>query len=126
MASNVASAGGSTANSRAPVIIWLTNGESINADEAWEKREGVWYRKAGVVTFLKRSRVSAIQRPGDPNPLMKSTAIKTKDTNRKVENATAQNQPRVDKPEAAGVKKESRVSSFLKKTGRILKRPFKS
>jgi hypothetical protein len=126
MASNTASAGGSTANSRAPVIIWLTNGESIKADEAWEKREGVWYRQAGVVTFLKRSRVSAIQRPGDPNPLMKSTAIKTKDKNRKAENVTAQTQPRVDKPEPAGVKKESRVTSFLKKTGRILKRPFKS
>lgn len=122
---NSASAGGSTANTRAPVIIWLTNGESIKADEAWEKREGIWYRQAGVVTFLKRSRVSAIQRPGDPNPLMKSTAIKTKDTNRKAENVTAQNQPRADKPEAAGVKKESRVTSFLKKTGRILKRPFK-
>jgi hypothetical protein len=126
MASNSASAGGSTANTRAPVIIWLTNGESIKADEAWEKREGIWYRQAGVVSFLKRSRVSAIQRPGDPNPLMKSTAIKTKDTNRKVESVTAQTQPRVDKPEPAGVKKESRVTSFLKKTGRILKRPFKS
>ena len=126
MASDTASAGGSTANSPAPVIIWLTNGESIKADEAWEKREGVWYRQAGVVTFLKRSRVSAIQRPGDPNPLLKSTAIKTKDTNRKPESATAQNQPRIDKPEPAGVKKESRVTSFLKKTGRILKKPFKS
>jgi hypothetical protein len=126
MASDTASAGGSTANSPAPVIIWLTNGESIKADEAWEKREGIWYRQAGVVTFLKRSRVSAIQRPGDPNPLLKSTAIKTKDTNRKAENVTAQNQPRIDKPEPAGVKKESRVTSFLKKTGRILKKPFKS
>jgi hypothetical protein len=126
MASNAASAGGSTANSRGQTIIWLTNGESIKADEAWEKGEGIWYRQAGVVTFLKRSRVSAIQRPGDPNPVLQSTAIKTKDTNRKPESATAQNQPRVDKPEPAGVKKESRVTSFLKKTGRILKRPFKS
>jgi hypothetical protein len=125
MASN-ASAGGSAANSRGQTIIWLTNGESIKADEAWEKGEGVWYRQAGVVTFLKRSRVSAIQRPGDPNPVLKSTAIKTKDTNRKTENVTAQNQPRIDKPEPAGVKKESRVTSFLKKTGRILKKPFKS
>ena len=125
-ASDVASAAASTANSHDPIIIWLTNGASIKADEAWEKGEGVWYRQADVVTFLKRSRVSAIQRPGDPNPLLKSTAIKTKDTNRRVENATAQNRSQAAKPEATDAKKESRVSSFLKKTGRILKKPFKS
>jgi len=107
------------------VVIWLTNGASIKADEAWEKKEGIWYRQAGMVTFLKRSRVRAIQRLAAPNPRLKSTAIKAEEKNRKPENAIAQNQPGVVKPEAASAKKESRVGSFLKKTARILKRPFK-
>lgn len=119
------SSASSAADSRAPVIIWLTNGASIKADEAWERREGIWYRQAGMVTFLKRSRVRAIQRLGAPTPRLKSTAINAEEKNRKPQNATAQNQPRVVKPEAASTKKESRVSSFLKKTERILKKPFK-
>lgn len=125
MASNPVSAGGLAADSRASVIIWLTNGASIKADEAWERKEGIWYRQAGMVTFLKRSRVRAIQRLAAPNPRLKSTAINAEEKNRKPENATAQNQPRVGKPEAASAKKESRVGSFLKKAGRILKKPFK-
>lgn len=154
--SSAVSAGGSAADGRAPVIIWLRNGASIKADEAWEKREGVWYRQAGMVTFLKRSRVRAIQRLRAPNPRLKSPAI-GEEQNR---DAIAQNQPRIftpedatakpeaatakavivttravaattkpaaatTKPAAATTKKESRVSSFLKKTGRILKKPFK-
>jgi transposase len=125
MASNPVSAGGLAADSRASVIIWLTNGASIKADEAWERKEGIWYRQAGMVTFLKRSRVRAIQRLAAPNPRLKSTAINAEEKNRKPENATAQNQPRVGKPETASAKKESRVGSFLKKAGRILKKPFK-
>lgn len=125
MAVSPVSAGGSSGDSRAPVIVWLTNGASIKADEAWERREGVWYRQGGVVTFLKRSRVRAIQRPGAPNPRSKSVAIKAQEKNRKPENAIARNQPRADKSEAVSMKKESRVTSFLKRTGQILKKPFK-
>jgi hypothetical protein len=123
IASNPVSA--SAADSRAPVVIWLTNGASIKADEVWERKEGIWYRQAGMVTFLKRSRVRAIQRLAAPNPRLKSTAINAEEKDRKPENAIAQNQPRVDKPKDVSAKKESRVGSFLKKTARILKRPFK-
>lgn len=125
LAANPVSAGGSSADNRAPVIVWLTNGASIEADEAWERREGVWYRQAGVVTLLKRSRVRSIQRLGAPNLRSKSVAINAQEKNRKPENAIAQNQPRVARSEPVSMKKESRVSSFLKKTGRILKKPFK-
>lgn len=118
------SAGGSSADGRGPVIVWLTNGSYIKADEAWERREGFWYRQAGVVTFLKRSRVRAIQRLGAPSLRSKSVAINAPEKKRKRENAIPQNQPRVRKSEAVAMKKESRVSSFLKKTGRILKKPF--
>ena len=78
-----------------------------------------------MVTFLKRSRVRSIQRLAAPAPRFKLVAINAEEKNRRPENATAQNQPRVAKPEAASMKKESRVVSFLKTTGRILKKPFK-
>jgi hypothetical protein len=115
---NPVSAGGSVPDRRGPVTVWLTNGASIRADEVWEKREGIWYRQAGVVTFLNRSQVKAIQRLNAPNSRPKSPAINS-------QGAIAQNRPRIVKPEVAGTKKESKVTSFLKRTGRILKKPFK-
>jgi hypothetical protein len=42
-----------------PVIV-LTSGGRIEADEVWRTRDGVWYRRAGIVTLLKHSRVKAI------------------------------------------------------------------
>lgn len=42
-----------------PVIL-LTTGGKIDADEVWRTREGVWYRRAGIVTLLKHNRVKAI------------------------------------------------------------------
>ena len=42
-----------------PVIV-LTTGGRIEADEVWRTRDGVWYRRAGIVTLLKRNKVKAI------------------------------------------------------------------
>lgn len=42
-----------------PVIL-LTSGSKIEADEVWRTRDGVWYRRAGIVTLLKPGRVKAI------------------------------------------------------------------
>lgn len=42
-----------------PVIL-LTSGGKIDADEVWRTRDGVWYRKKGIVTLLKPGRVKAI------------------------------------------------------------------
>ena len=42
-----------------PVIL-LTSGGKIDADEVWRTRDGVWYRKNGIVTLLKPGRVKAI------------------------------------------------------------------
>jgi hypothetical protein len=89
----------------------LTNGAAIRADEAWEKREGVWYRQGGVVTFLKRSQVRTIER------LPASTA-RSKPANYSAEKSR-------QTESATEPKQESKVTSFLKKTGRILKKPFK-
>jgi hypothetical protein len=43
-----------------PVIL-LTSGAKIDADEVWRTRDGVWYRRNGLVTLLKHSRVKSIQ-----------------------------------------------------------------
>lgn len=42
-----------------PVIV-LTSGARIDADEVWRTRDGVWYRRNGMVTLLKRAQVKAI------------------------------------------------------------------
>jgi hypothetical protein len=42
-----------------PVIV-LTSGAKIDADEVWRTRDGVWYRRNGMVTLLKRAQVKAI------------------------------------------------------------------
>ena len=41
-------------------VIVLTTGGKIDADEVWRTRDGVWYRRAGIVTLLKHNRVKAI------------------------------------------------------------------
>jgi hypothetical protein len=42
-----------------PVIV-LTSGGKIEADEVWRTKDGVWYRRNGIVTLLKRAQVKAI------------------------------------------------------------------
>jgi hypothetical protein len=44
------------------VWIKLSNGARIEADEVWRTKEGVWYRRNGVVTLIKASRVRAIEK----------------------------------------------------------------
>ncbi len=41
-------------------VIMLTSGGKIEADEVWSTRDGVWYRRNGMVTLLKRHQVKAI------------------------------------------------------------------
>jgi hypothetical protein len=42
-----------------PVIL-LTSGGKIEADEVWRTKDGVWYRRNGLVTLLKRGQVKSI------------------------------------------------------------------
>ena len=42
-----------------PVIV-LASGGKIEADEAWRTKDGVWYRRNGIVTLLKSGQVKAI------------------------------------------------------------------
>lgn len=51
------------------VVIRLTNGTSVEADEVWETGEGIWYRRRGVITLLERNQVTAINRaPPESSP----------------------------------------------------------
>jgi hypothetical protein len=41
-------------------VITLSSGGRIEADEVWRTKDGVWYRRNGIVTLVKR-------RPGQIN-----------------------------------------------------------
>ncbi len=41
-------------------VILLTSGGKVEADEVWRTKDGIWYRRDGVVTLLKKNRVKSI------------------------------------------------------------------
>jgi hypothetical protein len=41
-------------------VILLASGGKIEADEVWRTKDGVWYRRDGLVTLLKKNRVKTI------------------------------------------------------------------
>jgi cytoskeletal protein RodZ len=43
-------------------VILLTSGSKVEADEVWRTKDGIWYRRDGIVTLLKKTRVKAIVR----------------------------------------------------------------
>jgi len=59
---------GSGKTGHGPVTIRLVDGSTIEADEAWEGRGGVWYRQHGIVTFLERNRMKGIEQHASPSP----------------------------------------------------------
>ena len=69
------STGGDAKTKRGPVIIRLTDGVAIEADEAWETKEGIWYRRGGVVTLLDPKQVKAIEQVAAATP-QPSTPLK--------------------------------------------------
>src|SRR5688572_4152841 len=62
------------ANKRGPVTIRLTDGSAIKADDVWETEEGIWYRRSGLVTLLKRDQVKALENP-KPTPTPTPTPV---------------------------------------------------
>lgn len=57
-----------------PVTIKLDSGITIDADEAWQTGEGVWYRKHGVVTLLDPANVKSIDKVPPPTPVTPTTS----------------------------------------------------
>lgn len=45
-----------------PVVIRLVSGGTIEADEAWQTGEGIWYRKHTVVSLLDPKNVKSIEK----------------------------------------------------------------
>jgi len=45
-----------------PITIKLYSGVSIEADEAWQTREGIWYRKGGMVALLDPKDVKSVEK----------------------------------------------------------------
>jgi len=58
------------AKSSGPVVIRLNSGATIEADEAWQTGEGIWYRKHSVVSLLDPKNVKGIEKvtPTAPQP----------------------------------------------------------
>ena len=112
------------------VIVHLTNGATIKADEAWEKREGVWYRQQGLVTFLKRSQVRSIERRSSPSRSEQNNSVAGSNTVTGGSGGSgAVRTARSPRPQPIAQsqptpKKQSGVTSFLKKTGSFIKKPF--
>ena len=57
-------AGGKTG----PVIIKLDSGVVVEADEAWQTGEGIWYRRHGIVTLVDPVHVKSIEKPPTASP----------------------------------------------------------
>lgn len=41
-------------------VIEMTDGSTLDVDAAWEDKQGVWYRRSGLVSFVDSSRVKSI------------------------------------------------------------------
>ena len=57
---NPVSTGDVTKSGKGPVTIQLPNGSTLEADEVWKTKAGIWYRRKGIVTFIKPNRVRAM------------------------------------------------------------------
>ena len=62
VSSNPVSTGNVTKPGRGPVTIRLADGSTLQADEVWRTRAGIWYRRKGIVTLLKPNRVRSINK----------------------------------------------------------------
>lgn len=51
--------GGET-ESTGQTVIEMNDGSTLDVDAAWEDKQGIWYRRSGLVSFVDSSRVKAI------------------------------------------------------------------
>ncbi len=57
------SAGDSESNLQ--TVIEMNDGSTLDVEAAWEDKQGIWYRRSGLVSFVDAARVKAIKsRPG--------------------------------------------------------------
>ena len=65
--------GGKNSGGGERTIIKMKDGSSLEADAAWEDKQGIWYRRSGVVSFLDRSKVEAITEVSPKRPAAAET-----------------------------------------------------
>jgi hypothetical protein len=66
--SPISTASGANGKSN-PVVITLDSGVTIEADDAWQTGEGIWYRKHGIVSLLDPKNVKTIKKVSpEPQP----------------------------------------------------------
>jgi hypothetical protein len=49
-------------------IIQMNDGTVVEVDAAWQDKQGVWYRRGGLVSFVESERVKAITERTEPKP----------------------------------------------------------
>jgi hypothetical protein len=47
-------------DSTAQTVIEMNDGSTLDVEAAWEDKQGIWYRRSGLVSFVESSRVKAI------------------------------------------------------------------
>jgi hypothetical protein len=68
LSSSPISTSGDTKAKSGPVRVKLTDGTTIEADEVWQTKEGIWYRRRGLVTLLNPQQVTSIEKVPTPTP----------------------------------------------------------
>lgn len=48
------------AQAKVQTVIEMTDGSTLDVDAAWEDKQGIWYRRSGLVSFVDSSLVKAI------------------------------------------------------------------
>lgn len=47
-------------DSNLQTVIEMTDGSTLDVEAAWEDKQGIWYRRSGLVSFVDSARVKAI------------------------------------------------------------------
>jgi hypothetical protein len=56
------------AQDKGQTVIEMTDGSTLDVDAAWEDKQGIWYRRSGLVSFVESSRVKAITARKETKP----------------------------------------------------------
>ena len=49
-------------------VIEMSDGTRMEVDAAWQDKEGVWYRRGGLVSFVESKRIKGIRARQEPKP----------------------------------------------------------
>lgn len=75
---------GTSSDASHQVRLKLVDGSSIEADEAWESGQGIWYRRGGMSHLIAKDRVKLVERGATSKPKAESAGasiVATEETN---------------------------------------------